>query len=142
MEPKARNAIPWTFHLYFCAQLRALPLQTLAKFFVRSFSRSLRGTPPTNSRFPGIGMASSSASALSLVGDLAEFLLFFCCLRLNGTRGDESVELLDGESAEPYEDSVSTSKASFSPSESEFKSTSAYDLLSLPLLFVVVMVVL
>ncbi len=76
------------------------------------------------------------------MGDLTEFLLFFCYLRLNGTRGDESIELLDGETAELLEDSVSTSKASCSPSESEFKSTFAYVLLSLPLLFVVVMVVL
>ena len=128
--------------IFICVHNCVLYLSKLCKNFVRSFSRSLRGTPPTNSRFPGIGMASFSASALSLVGDLAEFLLFFCCLRLNGTRGDESVELLDGESAELMEESVSTSKASFSPSESEFKSASAYVLLSLPLLFVVVMVVL
>ena len=96
-------------------------------------------------------MASFSASALSVVGDLAEFLLFFCCLRLNGTRGDESfdlgddesVEVMADESVELMEDSETNSKTSFSPSESEEERRASLNVLRvLSLLFAVVMVVL
>ncbi len=76
------------------------------------------------------------------MGDFDEFLLFFCRLRLNGTGDDESGELMEDESVVLMEDSVTTSPASFSPSESEEKRASAYVLLSLSLLFAVVMAVL